>query len=70
MELDEALEITISKKTAIKEIEKHGCDKCGILGDYNGGGIEDGIFYAHLCGLGEGNTEYVLCTECINKENK
>tara|TARA_Y100001938_G_C8014964_1_gene392089 strand:+ start:149 stop:328 length:180 start_codon:yes stop_codon:yes gene_type:complete len=46
------------------------CDKCGILGDFNGGGIEDGIFYAHLCGLGEGNTEYVLCTECINKENK
>ena len=46
------------------------CDKCGILGDYNGGGIEDGIFYAHLCGLGEGNTEYVLCTECIDKENK
>tara|TARA_R100000700_G_C3168393_1_gene143312 strand:- start:1554 stop:1742 length:189 start_codon:yes stop_codon:yes gene_type:complete len=26
MELDEALEITISKKTAIKEIKKHGCD--------------------------------------------
>ena len=48
----------------------YNCDKCGILGDFTGGGIEDNIFYAHLCGLGEGNTEYVLCTECINKENK
>ena len=48
----------------------YNCDKCGVLGDFNGGGIEDGIFYAHLCGLGENNNEYVLCTECIDKENK
>ena len=48
----------------------YNCDKCGILGDFQGGGVIDGIFYAHLCGLGENFGEYVLCTECINKENK
>ena len=45
----------------------YNCDKCGILGDFQGGGVKDDIFYAHLCGLGEDFGEYVLCTECINK---
>tara|TARA_Y100000592_G_C5452958_1_gene309744 strand:- start:1541 stop:1744 length:204 start_codon:yes stop_codon:yes gene_type:complete len=45
------------------------CDKCGILGDFQGGGVIDGIFYAHLLGS-EDFGEYVLCTECIEKENK
>ena len=45
------------------------CEKCGIYGDFQGGGIDvDGVFYAHLYGLGEGNMEYALCTECLNKE--
>ena len=55
----------------IYEEGDYNCDKCGVLGDFLGGGVgKDGIERVIICGTGLGNTEKCLCNECINKENK
>ena len=50
----------------IYEEGDYNCDKCGVLGDFLGGGVgKDGIERVIICGIGKSNTELCVCDSCL-----
>ena len=50
----------------IYEEGDYNCDKCGVLGDFLGGGVgKDGIERVIICGIGKSNTELCVCDNCL-----